>query len=194
MNDMELFAELMGDIARDLRPEIQPLTAAELAWEPGPQANSIGVTLWHIARGLDLLATCVFQGKPAATELWHTGGWRERTGYDPRGIGYGGWGVVTGYTWEEVQAIPKLTAAEILQYLDEVCVLAMAQISQFTSDSARQPAIALLNGRLSYYDWIKAFYKGFQAHVGEIMAIKAQMKRTFHASELPDTLAGTTSG
>ncbi len=185
MNDMELLAELIGDIVRDLRPEIQPLTVEELSWEPGPQANSIGVTLWHIARGLDLLATRVFQGKPAGEELWHTGGWRDRTGYDPRGVGYGGWGVVTGYTWEEVQAIPRLTAADILQYLDEVSAIVTAQVRQFTSDSARQPAMALMNGRLTYYEWIKAFYKGFQGHIGEIMALKAQMKKARQPSDLP---------
>lgn len=178
MTDLELLAELISDLARDLRPEIQPLSAEELAWQPGPQANSIGVTVWHIARGLDLLAVRVLQALPAEAELWHTLGWREKTGYDPRGLGYGGWGVVTGYTWEEVLAIPQQSAAELLQYLDAACAVLVPLVRTFSSESARQPAIGLLGGRLSYYQWIKEFYKGFQAHVGEIVAIKALQQKT----------------
>jgi hypothetical protein len=177
MNDLELLAELIEDIARDLRPEIQSLTPAELDWQPGLQANSIGVTLWHIARAFDLLAVRVLQNKPPEAELWHANGWRARTGYDPRGLGFGGWGVVTGYTWDEVQAIPSLTAEELLQYLDEACAACAAQVRELSSESARQPALGLLDGKLTYYRWIKLFYKGSQAHVGEIMAIKARLKQ-----------------
>lgn len=177
MTDVELLVELVGDIARDLRPEIEPLSAGELDWQPGPQTNSIGVTLWHVARGLDFLAARVLRGGAAEEELWHAGGWRERTGYDPRGHGYGGWGVITGYTWEEVEAIPRLTAAESLQYLDEAVTAVTIELARFTSETIRRPAPAVLDGKLTYYQWVKSFYKGFQAHVGEIVALKALMKR-----------------
>jgi hypothetical protein len=178
MNDLELLAELIEDLARDLRPVIAPLTAEQLAWQPSPQSNSIGVTLWHIGRGLDLLAVRVLQNEPAEAELWHTLGWRERTGYDPRGIGYGGWGVLTGYTWEEVQALPTLSASELLEYLDQSSETAAAQVRALGSEAARQPAPGLMDGKLTYYRWIKEFYKGFQAHVGEIVAIKELMSKS----------------
>jgi hypothetical protein len=177
MTDMELLAELIDDLARDLRPEIEPLTLEELAWQPGPQANSIGITLWHIARGLDLLTVRVLQNKPPEEEHWHTRGWRAKTGYDPRGIGYGGWGVITGYSWEEVQAVPALTAGELLEYLEQACGALSAQVRALTSEAARQRAPGLMGGKLTYYRWVKEFYKGFQAHVGEIVAIKALMAR-----------------
>lgn len=88
MTNLELLAELIEDLARDLRPEVGPLTPEELDWNPGPQANSIGVTLWHMARGMDLLAVRVLQSKLADEEHWPTNGWREKTSYDPRGVGY----------------------------------------------------------------------------------------------------------
>jgi uncharacterized damage-inducible protein DinB len=91
MTDLELLAELIEELARDLRLEIEPLPAEELNWNPGIQANSIGVTLWHMARGMDFLAIRVLQSKPAEEEQWHTNGWRVKTGYDPGGVGYGGW-------------------------------------------------------------------------------------------------------
>jgi hypothetical protein len=177
MTDLELLASLIDDLSRDLRPEIGPLTHEQLNWNPGPQANSIGVTLWHMARGMDFLAVRVLQSQPAEEELWHTNGWRERTGYDPRGIGYGGWGVITGYSWEEVLAIPKFISSEIMEYFDQACSALSDQVRKLTPESAQQPVQEFMNGKLTKFEWVKFFYKGFQAHVGEIMAIKAMNAR-----------------
>jgi len=177
MTDLELLAELIEELALDLHPEIEPLTAEELNWNPCPRANSIGVTLWHMARGMDFLAIRVLQGKPAEAEQWHTKGWKDRTGYDPRGVGYGGWGVVTGYTWEEVLAIPIFTSQEIMEYFDSSCFALSAGIYRMTEMTARQPVEQFMKGKLTHYQWIKFFYKGLQSHVGEIMAIKAMLAR-----------------
>lgn len=177
MNEIELLAELIEDLFHDLQPEIQPLSVEDLDWQPYREANSIGVTVWHIARGLDFLATRVLQGKPAEDELWHIHGWREKTNYDPRGIGYGGWGVLTGYTWEEVLAIPDLNGGELLDYLEDACQNAASQVRKLTPESAHRPAESLLDGKLTYYHWIKEFYKGFQAHVGEIVAMEVLIKK-----------------
>ena len=185
MNEIDLLSELLTDIVRDLKPEILPLTPAELAWQPGPRANSIGVTIWHIARGMDFLATRLFLQKSADEELWHANGWREKTGYDPRGIGYDGWGVLTGYTWEEVLAIPRLTSIELMQYLEDSCQSLTSQVCNFTPETIHQPARVLMDGKLTYYRWVKGFYKGFQAHIGEIMAIKALM--TIATQEMVET-------
>jgi len=177
MTDLELLAQLIDEVHRDLKPIIEPMPLEELHWNPGPQANSIGVTLWHMARGMDFLSTRVMQGKPAEEELWHTLGWREKTGYDPRGIGYGGWGVITGYTWEEVLAIPKLSAADMLQYLDQSSTSLSAQVRGLTAEKAGEQVPELMKGKLTYFRWVKEFYKGFQAHIGEIVAIKAAIDR-----------------
>ena len=177
MTYLELLAELIEDLARDLRPEIEPLPPEALAWNPGPQANSIGVTLWHMARGMDFLAVRILQAKEAEQEYWHVKGWREKTGYDPRGIGYAGWGMVTGYTWEEVLAIPKLTSQEMMEYFDQACFALSGQVRQLTDEVAQQPVPNYRKGKLTRYEWLKFFYKGLQAHVGEIMAIKAMKAR-----------------
>ena len=177
MADLELLAELIDDLARDLRPEIESLTPEALNWNPGPQANSIGVTLWHMARGMDFLAVRILQSNPVEEEQWQTKGWREKIGYDPRGIGYGGWGVVTGYTWEEVLGIPKFAPQVILEYFDQTCLALSEQVRQLTIETAQQPVQNYAKGKLTHYQWVKEFYKGLQAHVGEIMAIKAMKAR-----------------
>ena len=43
--------------------------------------------------------------------------------------------------------------------------------------AADRPAPGLMEGKYTYRQWAKLFYKGFQAHVGEIMAIKAALKQ-----------------
>ena len=50
-------------------------------------------------------------GGDIADQHWFRDGWMERAGYDPRGIGYGGFGLITGYTVAEMQAVPHLSAA-----------------------------------------------------------------------------------
>jgi len=175
MTQLELLAELVEDVARDLGPQVEKLTQDQIDWFPRLEGNSIGVTVWHLARGMDLLATRVMRGEPAENELWHTAGWRDRTGYDPRGVGYGGWGVITGYTWPEVLAIPRLTPAEHVEYLRRAAGDLAAEVRKLTEAAAAEPAPGLMDGKFTYRDWVKSFYKGFQAHLGEIMAIKASI-------------------
>src|SRR5262245_47420141 len=114
MQDIELFVEWLGDYARDMRREIEGLTPEALAWQPDSQGNSIGVTVWHSSRWLDLVNVRALQNRPQAEEQWFTRGWAEETGYDPRGVGSQGFGAVTGYTWAEVEAIPALPASALL--------------------------------------------------------------------------------
>jgi hypothetical protein len=121
MTDVELIVDWLDDLAARMGAEIEPLTPEELNWQPDAEANSIGVTVWHVARWLDLLTVRILENRPPGDEQWHTRGWRESTGYDPRGIGSGGLGAISGYTLEEVAAIPRLSAHDLLTYLGQVC-------------------------------------------------------------------------
>ena len=131
-----------------------------------------------MARGLDFLATRVLLDRPAEEELWLSQGWREKTGYDPHGKGSGGWGVLTGFTWEEVQSIPKLSTLASLEYLNQSSALASSLVRNMSADQAHSPVLEFFNGKLTRFRWVKDFYKGFQAHVGEIIAIKALIERS----------------
>jgi len=175
MTQIELFAELLADVVQDLRPQVEPLTQDQLDWHPRFEGNSIGVTVWHLARGMDFLATRALRGLAAEDEIWHRAGWRDRTGYDPRGVGYGGWGVLTGYTWEDVMALPRLSAAEHLEYLGAASSELDAAVRALSDEEADRPLPHFNDGKYTYRQWIKTWYKGFQAHVGEIMAIKSAL-------------------
>lgn len=179
MRDVEVLANLVEKLARDLREEIAGLSREELSWQPDTEGNDIAVTVWHGSRWLDVLTVRVLEDRPAEQELWHTRGWLERTGYDPRGIGYRGLGVLTGYTIAEVAALPALNADELLQYLDEACAALRSHLLQLPADGLSQP---VPGGRRTVYDQVSSILMGCFGHVGEVEALKAMQARARRAS------------
>ena len=176
MTDKEVLIDLMSDVGTEIRDEIGDMTAEELAWQPDPQANSIGVTVWHIARWLDVLAVRILHTGAAEDELWHAQGWAGRTGYDPRGIGASGLGNVTGYTMEEVAAIPQMTATDLLAYLDSTIQAVNTRISEMPHEALHAKVPGIGKSRTAY-GWVKLLLKGCMGHVGEIQALKSMRER-----------------
>lgn len=164
--------DLLRDLRRDLGAETNGLTPKELAWRPHPNANSIGVTVWHVARWLDMLNFRVLCGMAPADEIWHRDGWAHRTNYDPRGVGTRGWGVVTGYTVEEVARIPILSAEDFVQYLNAVAAALETTLSELSPDDLLRPARGFPEERSSY-DWIRSVITGALGHLGEIRAMRS---------------------
>ena len=176
MRDVELLADLVAKLARDVHAEIAELSPEGLAWQPDPEANNIGVTVWHFSRWLDMLAVQALANRSAAEELWQTRGWAARTGYDPRGIGYLGLGLLTGYTQAEVAAVPQLTAGHLLEYLDQACGALRERLLGLPSEALYQPTPGL-GGKRKVYDLLTSILMGCFGHVGEIEALKAMRER-----------------
>ncbi|HEY8807617.1 MAG TPA: DinB family protein [Candidatus Limnocylindria bacterium] len=116
----EVLAEWVGDLRTALERQLGRTPEAALHWRPAREMNSIADTVWHISRWLDLASSWLENGAPE-TQHWIKDGWAERTGYDPRGVGTDGLGVVSGYTFAEVEAIPKLRGDQLRAYLGAVC-------------------------------------------------------------------------
>jgi DinB superfamily len=176
MNANELLADLVQTLAASLREELGELSPEALAWQPDPEGNGIGITVWHVSRWLDLLAVQILQARPAPEEQWHTRGWAARTGYDPRGIGYRGLGALTGYTWAEVEAVPPLPAADLLAYLDQAATALRDHLLALPTAALWQPAPGG-NGTRTVYDYVKGPLLGAYGHIGEIAALKALRAR-----------------
>ena len=133
------------------------------------------MTVWHVARWLDVPGTRIFASRPAHADIWHRSGWREATGYEPHGIGYLGLGTLTGYTPEEIRAVPPLDAASLRAYLTEATDLLIGQIDRIAERGdtlTRQPA-----GHLSPYQQISMTLQGSFGHIGEIDALVALRAR-----------------
>jgi hypothetical protein len=156
--------------------QINPLDEEAFWWRPDPLGNSIGHTIWHVARWMDVLVVVVLQDRGHEDEQWHTSGWREKTGYDPRGIGFNGFGVITGYTAEEVNAIPIMAKDDLVAYFDQTLTAFRDQLLVMTDESLQEPAPGSHQGRLAY-QWIKAILLGESGHVGEVEALIALRAR-----------------
>lgn len=184
MTSVEMLADLVATLANCIRKEVTGLSVPELMWRPDAEGNSIGVTVWHCSRGLDVLKVRFLEQRQASAEQWYTQGWAQKTGYDPRGIGTGGLGILSGYTQEEVAAIPELTAEELLAYLDQVSGALRQYLPSLPEEKLTQPTM-FLGERLTVYQVIKEILLGCVGHLGEIEALKAlQIRAKRRSSEL----------
>ena len=133
--------------------------------------------------GFDVLKVRFLEQRQALAEQWHTQGWAQKTGYDPRGIGTGGLGILTGYTQEEVAAVPQLTAEDLLAYLDRAAE-ALRQYLLSLPEGALAQSIVAMGESLTAYQLIKGILLGCVGHLGEIEALKAlHLRATQPSSE-----------
>ncbi len=123
-----------------------------------------------------MLRVRALQDGPAEAEVWHSHGWRERTGYDPRGVGNRGFGAVTGYSASDVAAIPQLSAADLLAYLDQTHTALRDYLAVMPPEALQQTAPGL-GGKHTFYKLIKIEWQHFFGHLGEIQALKAMWER-----------------
>jgi len=84
------------------------LSIADLDWQPHRDCNSLGWTVWHLARVQDHQVA----GLTGSEQLWTTDGWYKKfkRAPDPEDTGY-------GHTPEEVRAFKSPSARIQLEYL-----------------------------------------------------------------------------
>ena len=92
---------------------VQDLTAEELTWQPGADANPMGWMLWHTIRVEDMWIQFFIQRQ---VELWERDGWHEKFGLPTRDNGR------FGHTPEQVAGglSPALDVQELLRYGEAV--------------------------------------------------------------------------
>ena len=167
MRDTELMAKWFEDVGARVRERLQGLDEEALEWRADDRGNNVRETVWHMARWIDVL-TRILGGTQPSTERWFTDGWAQRTSYDPRGIGDDGLGALTGYTFQEVLAIPRLTATDLVRYLDSVIGPLAQRLRALQEDDASARAVRRATGIL----------QGCLGHIGEIDALLAIRKRS----------------
>jgi hypothetical protein len=167
VRDTELMAKWFEDVGARVRDRLQALDEDALEWRADDRGNNVRETVWHMARWVDVL-TRIIGGTQPSTERWFTDGWAQRTSYDPRGIGDDGLGALTGYTFEEVLAIPRLNASELVRYLDSVIGPLAQRLRALPDDEASARAVRRATGIL----------QGCFGHLGEIDALLAIRQRS----------------
>ncbi len=122
--DLKQFIDYqMGVSRRYVDATMQDLTEELVNWTPPGSANSIGVTLLHIAAGEDFVINRVVQGKPS---LWEAGGWGQKVGTAAPPVGPG--------SWEEVKAA-HLALAPLQAYIQEARAATDAYLANITPDA-----------------------------------------------------------
>lgn len=157
----EMLADWVTDLHALIERQLARTPDPALHWRPARETNSIGDTVWHIARWLDLVCMWLQNAAPER-QHWMADGWAERTGYDPRGVGTDGLGAISGYSFAEVEAIPKLRADQLREYLNAVCDDVIPRL-RGADDTAAQRYKGVVQGTFS--------------HLGEIATIRTLYER-----------------
>jgi hypothetical protein len=111
MTTAELLADAFSRVREVVHEVAKGLSQEQIAFRPGPEANSIGWLIWHLTRVQDDHVSDV-----AGTEqVWTAGGWAQRFGL-PFDAEETGW----GHNTEQV-GLTRVTSAELLTgYYDAV--------------------------------------------------------------------------
>ena len=179
-----IILDLIEDFIEGIQDVTKDLSIEALRWRPDAEANSISLTLWHISRVFDVFKTRLLEGKSPDDELWHLNGWRDKTGYDPRGIGWDGFGNLAGYTQEEVADGPLLSAKEHLTYFEQTTKALLGWIEARSDDELRQISLGFSEEEMTAYQWLKyGILIDVREHLGEIKALKAIWERSRNNDE-----------
>jgi hypothetical protein len=176
MDANDVLIDLLEDNRRRLKRTFEQLSDDCLYWHPDRETNSIMVTAWHMARIFDVFLTQQIKGQLAGEEFWFKRGWAEDIGYDPRGLGRDGWGMVMGYTIEEMHAIPQFTREHLLGYLGRVYDAVKDYLVETAIKELLTPAPGF-DGKFSKYQIIQMALMDNVRHLGEIYALKARWER-----------------
>lgn len=176
-SDKDILIDMLQTFSQWVHETLSEVSSDALRWQPDDEANNIAVTVWHFSRAFDVLKVRVLEARPSEEELWFTQSWVEQTGYDPRGLGWGGFGFLAEYTREEVEAVPILSTDELLKYFDQTAESLCDYVQKIPSEELYRPAVGWPDQSYTAYEWIRHFLMDSLGHLGEIRAIKAMWER-----------------
>lgn len=176
MKANDVLIDLLEDNRRRLHRLCDGLSEDCLVWKPEAGANNILITVWHMARMFDVFLTRQAKGEQPEQECWFRFGLVDQTGYDPRGRGQNGWGMLTGYTQEEVADLPQFTRRLVLGYLDQVYAVVREYLAATPIEELLTPGEGF-DGKYSKYQCIQMALMDNTRHLGEIFAIKSSWDR-----------------
>lgn len=108
---IDLLTDAFGRIREVVHEAVDGLTPEQLAFRPGPEANSIAWLVWHLTRIQD----DHMAGAMEAEQLWTSEGWADRFGLalPPADHGY-------GHTADQVAVVQVKSGELLTAYHDAV--------------------------------------------------------------------------
>jgi len=182
MSTKDVLFELFCENTQWVHWLLEELTNEGLHWQPDTQANSIAVNVWHVSRVLDVFLAQHIFNKAYLEEIWYQDGWDKKTGYIPNGIGVHGWGMLTGYTENEVRQIPQFNKDTLKTYFDATTGAVQKYLQEIDDEELMQPAPGY-EGKQSNYFWVRHPLFDLTRHVGEMLTLKAMWERSSKESK-----------
>lgn len=176
MQGKVLLLDLLDDNTKRVHQLLDEITDECLHWQPDPDANSIAVTLWHVSRVFDVFMTQQIKDENNEREIWIQSGWSRKAGYDPRGLGVNGWGMLTGYSLDEMRQIPRFGKDILRGYYDEMVDVIHTYVKNTSEEELAQPASGFEGKHTKFY-WVRHPLFDLTRHVGEMLALKAMWER-----------------
>jgi hypothetical protein len=171
-------SELISRLQRGTLARLKSIPAEALHWQPHRESNSIGVTIWHYSRWWDLYGTVALVDGKIDDQHWLRDGWVERTGYDPRGKPPDGLGLITGYSVDEMLAVPHLTAADLAAYHTASTDSTLAALAKEDATSLARPLkVGEGDSQGTRYQQVLGLALGSHRHLGEIDALASLYER-----------------
>ncbi|MGJ3241070.1 MAG: DinB family protein [Anaerolineae bacterium] len=176
MNAQQALLELLAENDYYLRRFLTDVEEECLHWHADDQSNSIAILIWHVCRVQDVFYTQHILGQEGDNEIWFRDSYHTRTGYDPRGIGVNGWGMLSNYTPAEMRAIPRFPAETLLAYYDTMFHIIEAYLRKTNTQTLFAPAVGY-EGQQTNWFWIRHPLFDMTRHIGEMLALEGLWQR-----------------
>jgi hypothetical protein len=174
MNAIGYIAMQAQALPAGVHRRLDELTDEQFMWRPHEKANHAAFISWHCLRACDMQLARVRQVGPDG-EIWQTGGFRERTGYDPRGLGARGMGIGTGFTRAMVDAVPY-SKELVLTYAEAIGEAYTAHLATMTDADLDAPALIPEGSPAARnVDALEVALRQFYQHMGECDFLRGLM-------------------
>lgn len=147
---------------RGLKRATDGLTKQELLWQPKPDANSIGLIIFHSIRSEDTFIQSTIQQKPT---LWESEKWHDKLSMPATQPG-------AGYTMEQVAAFKTPELQDLLAYADAVRAKTTEYVQGLTPAKCDQKVTWGRMGEFTIGALVALVINHASQHVGEVSYVR----------------------
>ncbi len=169
MSEINAYRTMINTVSPNLRETVSNLDNARFSQRPVPGANPVSFVYFHLLRHWDWDINMCIRGQGLSGDLWHRGGFSERSGYTPDGNGPFG----TGYGYSDAE-VDGMTASKdaLIAYHDALVEETFALLDSLTDDDLRAESASPVGTMASNAERIQHMIFHTSLHLGDIKFIE----------------------
>ena len=169
MDWRDLIIDGYNRIFEILDPALKGVSQGELNQQPKPDTNSLGWTIWHLARGQDAQIADL----AITDQLWIKDGWHKKfnRAADPSDTGFGD-------TSEQVAAFKSPTAKVMLEYCHAVVTASLRYLKSVDEKELNRTLDEPYDPKPTVGTRIVSIMADSLIHAGEVSYIRGLIKGT----------------